>query len=214
MADGNPMNACAHLLNSLQRMLRGLFRINDTSIGLNKDKTMKTMRTQIVTGLCLIFGMSWSVNALEIGQAAPEFKLQDQNGEWQSLEQYRGQWVAVYFYPKNDTPGCTTEACAFRDNIFAFDEINAVVLGISLDDVKSHAKFAEKYSLPFPILADVKKATAKSYGVYTKMVGFETAKRETFIIDPEGNIAKHYVKVDPKTHSAQVLADIVMLQGS
>jgi len=174
---------------------------------------MKIMRKRIITGLCLIFGISWSVNALEIGQAAPDFKLQDQNGEWHSLEQYRGQWVAVYFYPKNDTPGCTTEACAFRDNIFAFDAIDAVVLGVSLDDVESHAKFAEKYGLPFSILADSDKTTAKNYGVYTKIVSFEMAKRESFIIDPEGNVAKHYAKVNPENHSEQVLADIKALKG-
>ena len=96
----------------------------------------------ILSSLWLILGISLNAVALEPGQAAPEFKLQDQNGNWISLEQYRGKWVALYFYPKDDTPGCTKEACAFRDNIFAFDEINAVVMGVSLDNIESHAKFA------------------------------------------------------------------------
>jgi len=169
---------------------------------------------KLLTSLLLLLGFSSSAVALESGQAAPDFKLQDQNGDWHTLEDYRGQWIALYFYPKDDTPGCTKEACAFRDNIFAFDEIGAVVLGISLDDVESHKEFAEKYSLPFSLLADTEKQAANDYGVYTKMVGFEMAKRQSFIIDPDGNIAKHYEKVSPETHSEEVLADIKALQGS
>jgi peroxiredoxin Q/BCP len=163
-------------------------------------------------GLCLILGISWSAIALEEGQTAPDFRLQDQNGEWHTLEQYRGQWVALYFYPKDDTPGCTKEACGFRDNIFAFDELNAVVIGVSLDDVSSHAEFAEKYSLPFPILADSEKSAAKSYGVYAKIVGFEMAKRQSFIIGPDGKVVKHYEKVNAESHSTEVLEDIKLLQ--
>ena len=175
---------------------------------------MTKVKKGILSSLWLILGISLNAVALEPGQAAPEFKLQDQNGNWISLEQYRGKWVALYFYPKDDTPGCTKEACAFRDNIFAFDEINAVVMGVSLDDIESHAKFAEKYSLPFSILADTDKSTAKAYGVYAKIVGFEMAKRQSFIIDPEGNIAKHYAKVNAETHSTEVLADLKALQGT
>ena len=100
-----------------------------------------------------------------VGTDAPSFKLQDQNGEWHSLLDYRGQWLAVYFYPRDDTPGCTTEACNFRDNIYAFKAIGAVVVGISVDDVESHKKFSDKYKLPFTILADEDNQTAKAYGV-------------------------------------------------
>src|SRR5262245_17180043 len=100
-----------------------------------------------------------------LGKPAPDFRLQDQSGKWQTLADYRGKWVALYFYPKDQTPGCTTQACEFRDNIFAFKEIGAVILGISVDDVKSHEEFAKKHSLPFPILADSTKETAKKYGV-------------------------------------------------
>jgi thioredoxin-dependent peroxiredoxin len=148
-----------------------------------------------------------------IGSPAPEFKLQDQNGKWHELKNYRGKWVALYFYPKDQTPGCTTQACEFRDNIFAFKEAGTQILGVSVDDVESHKKFAEKHGLPFPLLADSTKATAKKYGVLKSFLGtMELAKRETFLIDPQGNVVKRYVDVDPKGHSQIVLKDIKELQ--
>jgi peroxiredoxin Q/BCP len=143
-----------------------------------------------------------------VGGPAPEFELPDQTGQLHSLEDYRNQWVVLYFYPKDETPGCTTEACEFRDNIFAFRDLNAQILGVSLDDVDSHKEFAEKYSLPFPLLADTEGTTATAYGVKTRMFGMKVAKRQTFIIGPDGNVAKHYQKVKPAEHSAQVLADL------
>jgi peroxiredoxin Q/BCP len=100
-----------------------------------------------------------------VGSDAPSFNLQDQNGDWHTLENYRGQWLAVYFYPRDDTPGCTTEACNFRDNIYAFKAIDAAVVGISVDDVESHKEFSDKYKLPFTLLADENSETAKAYGV-------------------------------------------------
>ena len=142
------------------------------------------------------------------GEPAPGFELTDQNGQLHSLEDYRDKWVAVYFYPKDDTPGCTTEACEFRDEIFAFKELGCQVLGVSLDDEVSHKAFADKYSLPFPLLADADGTTSEAYGVKTKMFGMTVAKRQTFLIDPDGNIAKHYAKVDPDTHAQQVLSDL------
>jgi peroxiredoxin Q/BCP len=143
-----------------------------------------------------------------VGEAAPEFELSDQNGQLHSLEDYRDQWVVLYFYPKDETPGCTTEACEFRDNIFAFKKINAQILGVSLDDVESHQKFAENHGLPFPLLADAEGKAAEAYGVKTKMFGMTVAKRQTFLIGPDGAIAKHYEKVSPAEHSVQVLADL------
>ncbi len=142
------------------------------------------------------------------GDPAPGFELRDQDGQLHSLEDYRDKWVAVYFYPKDDTPGCTTEACEFRDDIFAFKELDCQILGVSLDDEVSHKAFADKYSLPFPLLADTDGTTSEAYGVKTKMFGMTMAKRQTFLIDPSGRIAKHYAKVDPDTHSKQVLADL------
>jgi len=145
------------------------------------------------------------------GNAAPEFELPDQNGQLHSLEDYRDQWVVLYFYPKDETPGCITEACEFRDNIFAYRELNAQILGVSLDDAESHKAFAEKHGLPFPLLADVEGTAATAYGVKTRMFGMKVAKRQTFIIGPNGTIAKHYETVKPAEHSAQVLADLKAL---
>lgn len=148
---------------------------------------------------------------VEIGAPAPEFELPDQDGQLHSLEDYRDQWVVLYFYPKDETPGCTTQACEFRDNIFAFRKLNAQILGVSLDDVESHKKFSENHGLPFPLLADSDGKTADDYGVKTKMMGWTVAKRQTFIVDPQGNIVRHYEKVDPDEHAAEVLADLKAL---
>ena len=147
-----------------------------------------------------------------VGDPAPGFRLQDQAGKWHALSDYKGQWVVLYFYPKDNTPGCTTQACELRDNIFAFRELNAAVLGVSVDDVASHKAFAEEHGLPFPILADADKKVATAYGVLTKFMGMmELARRDTFIIDPQGKIARHYMKVDPKGHSGMVLAELKSL---
>jgi peroxiredoxin Q/BCP len=173
--------------------------------------------TNLARKFITLLGVSISASALAaglVGAPAPDFRLQDQNGEWHTLEQHRGRWIALYFYPKDDTPGCTKEACAFRDNIFAFDELNALILGVSLDDVASHAEFAEKYSLPFPLLADTDKQAANRYNVIMKIGPLEMAKRQSFLINPEGVVVKHYEKVDPETHSAAVLADIRSLGGT
>ena len=143
-----------------------------------------------------------------VGNPAPEFELADQNGRLHSLEDYRNQWVVLYFYPKDETPGCTTQACEFRDNIFAFKERNAQILGVSLDDIASHKAFAENHGLPFPLLADAEGVVASAYGVKTRMFGMEVAKRQTFIIGPDGRIAKHYAEVKPAEHAALVLADL------
>jgi len=149
-----------------------------------------------------------------VGDAAPVFTLPDQSGKPVNLSDYRGKWVVLYFYPKDGTPGCTTEACEFRDNVFAFRDAGATILGISVDDVASHKKFAADHQLPFTLLADSEKKVARDYGVLHRMLGLmELARRETFIVDPRGRIAKHYREVDPGSHSKQVLADLKGLQG-
>ncbi|HEX7047801.1 MAG TPA: peroxiredoxin [Gammaproteobacteria bacterium] len=147
----------------------------------------------------------------EVGNVAPDFRLQDQDGDWHSLENYRDQWVVLYFYPKDDTPGCTTEACNFRDDIYRYKAKGVAVLGVSLDDVASHQEFAEKYELPFPLLADIEHDAAKKYDVLTTLGPMQFAKRETFLIDPNGRIAKHYADVDPEAHAKVVLADLEKL---
>ena len=147
-----------------------------------------------------------------VGDSAPTFKLQDQNGDWHTLGDYKGKYVVLFFYPKDGTPGCTTEACNFRDNIFAFDDLNTQILGISLDDVDSHKEFSEKYSLPYPILADIEKESAVDYGVLGKFLMMEITKRESFIIDPDGIVVKHYKNVDPDKHTDEVIEELKSLQ--
>jgi peroxiredoxin Q/BCP len=163
--------------------------------------------------LAIVLGTDISVaEPLNIGEPAPDFELVDQKGQLHSIEDYRGKWVVLYFYPKDGTPGCTTEACEFRDNIFAFRDANCQILGVSLDDEESHKAFAEKHGLPFPLLADTNGTAADAYGVKSRILGMTLAKRQTFLIDPEGNVAKHYDKVDPEAHTAQVLADLEKLR--
>ncbi|MCP5092545.1 MAG: peroxiredoxin [Gammaproteobacteria bacterium] len=177
------------------------------------------MKRALIVALAVIagaaaFALAPTGSATEppiVGSSAPEFELPDQTGQLHSLEDYRDQWVVLYFYPKDETPGCTTEACEFRDNIFAFRELNAQILGVSLDDVESHMDFAENHSLPFPLLADTDGSASDAYGVKTRMFGMTVAKRQTFIIGPEGTIAKHYVTVKPAEHSAEIIADLKML---
>ena len=173
---------------------------------------MKRLVSTIIAMSLLSVGSATLAQQVAEGDAAPDFELGDQNGQVHSIEDYRGQWVALYFYPKDGTPGCTTEACEFRDNIFAFKDANCQILGVSLDDAESHKSFSEKHGLPFPLLADVEGTTADAYGVKYQMLGMTLAKRQTFLIDPDGNIARHYADVDPDTHSKQVLADLDQLQ--
>jgi len=151
--------------------------------------------------------------APQVGQSAPTFKLQDQNGDWHALKDYRGQWLAVYFYPKDETPGCTTEACNFRDNIYLFKKIGAAVVGISLDDVDSHKAFTEKHKLPFTLLADTGGEVAKTYGVLRDYKAIQYANRESFLVNPDGVIVKHYAKVNPKDHTQEVVADLKKLMA-
>ena len=162
---------------------------------------------------CLLLGTSAKAGSLEIGQVAPGFSLPDQDGQVHRLADYRGQWVVLYFYPKDDTPGCTTEACSFRDNINRLIARDAAVLGVSVDSVESHAAFAEKHELPFPLLADPEGKVADSYGALRNLLVFKLAKRQTFIIDPEGKLARIYRDVDPDVHVEQVLRELGRLQA-
>ncbi len=143
-----------------------------------------------------------------VGKKAPAFKLQDQNAQWHELKQYQGKWVVLYFYPKDNSPGCTQEANQFKSLYPQFTQNNAVVLGVSLDDVASHQKFSEKLGLPFPILADNNHKLADQFGITRNLGIVKIAKRETFLIDPQGNIIYHYSSVDTQTHANQVLTDI------
>ncbi len=146
----------------------------------------------------------------EVGAAAPAFSLPDQDGRVVSLADFAGKWVVVYFYPKDDTPGCTKEACSFRDSHEALQAKGAVVLGVSADSSASHRKFADKYGLPFPLLADTEHEVARAYGAWgtKRMYGkeYEGMIRSTVVIDPAGKVAKTWPKVKPEGHGAEVLA--------
>lgn len=156
------------------------------------------------------------MSKLKVGDKAPQFNLPDQDGKMHALKDYAGQWVLLYFYPKDDTPGCTTEACSVRDNLPKFKKIKAQVFGVSTDSVKSHRKFADKFELPFTLLADENKELVKAYDVYKpkKFMGreFMGTMRESFLIDPQGKIAKVYEGVKPADHVDEVLADLAILQ--
>lgn len=146
---------------------------------------------------------------IQVGEEAPDFTLKDLNGKPISLSKLRGKPVVLYFYPKDDTPGCTKEACGFRDAYEKYEAKGIQVLGVSLDDEKSHQKFASKYKLPFPLLSDTSAEVSKKYGVYVQknMYGkkFWGIKRTTFIIDEKGRVAEVFDKVEVDTHSRDVL---------
>ncbi len=147
---------------------------------------------------------------LEENKAAPNFELKDQDGSFVKLSDYAGKNVVLYFYPKDDTPGCTVEACGFRDNYAAFEENGIVVLGVSPDDPRSHAKFIQKFDLPFTLLADTDHAVAESYGVWglKKFMGKEYmgVLRTTFVIGPDQNLLKIFSNVKPENHYQEILA--------
>jgi thioredoxin-dependent peroxiredoxin len=180
---------------------------------------MSMRRLSIVLALICLLGFL-AIPALagvalgnpQVGQAAPSFRLEDQNGHWRTPADYHGRWLVLYFYPKDFTPGCTTEVCTFRDNVVKLRQAGADVVGVSLDDVKSHEEFAAKYHVPFPLLSDANRQVATSYGVLTSAIGMHFAKRTTFLIDPNGKIAKIYRDVDPEKNSAQVLSDLTTLK--
>jgi peroxiredoxin Q/BCP len=144
------------------------------------------------------------------GIEAPDFVLPDDTGKEHRLSDYRGQAVVLYFYPKDDTPGCTTEACNFRDDYSDYEQTGVVILGVSPDSTKSHAKFKSKYDLPFPLLADDGHQVCQTYGVWgpKKFMGreYEGVLRTTFVIDPDGKIARVFESVKPAGHSQEVLA--------
>ncbi|HEY3310221.1 MAG TPA: thioredoxin-dependent thiol peroxidase [Anaerolineales bacterium] len=149
------------------------------------------------------------------GVPAPNFKLEDEHGEPHELKEYLGKPVVLYFYPKDDTPGCTTEACNFRDDYSAYQKAGVVVLGVSPDTVRSHTKFKDKYNLPFTLLADPDHKVCEMYGVWglKKMMGREYmgVLRTTFLIDPEGMVAKVFEQVKPAEHSKEVLEALSQL---
>lgn len=147
---------------------------------------------------------------LEVGMKAPDFTLKDQNEEAHTLSSYQGKPVVLFFYPKDDTPGCTIEVCGFRDDYSQYENFGAVLLGVSVDNTQSHAKFINKFNLPFSLLADTEKEVVNKYGVWGAKKSFgkeyEGIHRVTLIIDRKGEIANIFPKVKPDEHSQEVLA--------
>jgi len=152
------------------------------------------------------------MSKLKIGDPAPNFSLPDQDGKIHQLSDFKGRWLLVYFYPKDDTPGCTKEACSVRDHWSRFQQKRAAVVGVSADSVESHKKFAQKFRLTFPLLADPSRQMIRVYGAWgqKQFMGrsYEGVLRTSFLIDPKGRIAKIYEKVKPEEHSKEVLADL------
>lgn len=176
------------------------------------DLIIMTYKNYFLTILLVMLFSSSTHAEIKQGAPAPVFELVDQYNKTHTLSDYRGKWVVLYFYPKDDTPGCTTEACNFRDDIFKLRGLNAEVIGISVDNTESHAKFAEKHGLPFPLLSDGDTKVAKSYGSLMSLGPIKIAKRHSFIINPEGNVAKVYRDVKPAEHSDQIIRDLKALQ--
>ena len=153
---------------------------------------MQSARYRLAMILLGVFMAAWAVaGEVTVGEAAPDFRLQDQNGEWHTLEQYRGHWVAVYFYPKDDTPGCTKEACAFRDVYEDLSNVSVQVVGISPQSAESHQRFAARYELPFPLLCDRDKTVIRAYGV-DGLLGFGV-RRVTYLVDQSRQITNRVV---------------------
>ncbi|HYD34431.1 MAG TPA: peroxiredoxin [Methylophilaceae bacterium] len=147
----------------------------------------------------------------KVGSPAPDFNLPDAKSHNHRLADYAGSWLVLYFYPKDDTPGCTKQACSFRDDLFQLEKLGAKVVGVSVDDTESHAQFARKYNLPFPLLSDKDGKVADKYGALINLGVIKKAKRYTFLIDPQGTIAKVYLSVDTSRHSQEIIDDLKQL---
>ena len=163
--------------------------------------------------LLLLAGSAFAGAVPQIGALAPEFALADQSGVVHSLAQYRGKWVVLYFYPKDDTPGCTEQACKFRDDFAVLKILGAEVLGVSVDDAASHAEFSRKHKLPFPLLVDKDGVVANSYGSLRDLMLLKMAKRNTFLINPQGRIERVYQGADTAKNSAEIIAALRQLTG-
>ncbi len=149
---------------------------------------------------------------IELNQSAPNFSLYDAHEDLHKLADYQGHWLVIYFYPKDNTPGCTKEACALRDDSEKFADLNTKIIGISTDNSKSHLNFSTKQSLPFSLLADSDGKVSSTYGALFKLGPVKFCKRHSVIIDPAGKTAKIYRSVSPSTHSQELLQDLQQLQ--
>lgn len=174
---------------------------------------MNRLFKQLIVAALFLSTSFLTLAEIKVGSKAPNFLLSDQNNIQHQLTDYEGSWVILYFYPKDDTPGCTTQACDFRDAVKRIIASKSTVFGVSLDSVESHKRFADKNKLPFSLLSDESGEVSKSYDSLNNFMSFKSAKRNTFIIDPEGKISKIYLSVKPSTHSQMVLNDLNQLQN-
>jgi len=174
------------------------------------------MNIFILIGIAIVFYLIranvMAAPILKIGDDAPTFTLPDSQGNQVNLSDYKGKWLVLYFYPKDDTPGCTTEACHFRDDFKFLESLGAKVVGVSIDDSFSHKKFAEKYNLPFPLLSDSSGEVASRYGALNNFLVIKLAKRYTYLINPQGKIAKIYLSIDTSKHSQEIIEDLKTLK--
>ena len=166
----------------------------------------------IIVALLLPFSFA-TLAQIKVGSKAPNFTLSDLNSIQHQLSDYEGSWVILYFYPKDDTSGCTTQACDFRDAVKRIIASKSNVFGVSLDSVESHKRFADKNNLPFSLLSDESGEVSEAYDSLNNFMSFKSAKRNTFIIDPDRNVAKSYISVKPSTHSQMVLNDLNQLKN-
>jgi peroxiredoxin Q/BCP len=166
----------------------------------------------VALGLLVWRSVAFAADAPRAGDAAPAFSLPDQDGRTRSLSEFRDKWLVLYFYPRDDTPGCTEQACTFRDDWQRLAALGAQVVGVSVDDVSSHLSFAKKHGLPFPLLADTTGDVAARYGSVYRIGPVKFARRNTFLIDPQGRVAKVYLSADTSRNSQEVIADILKLR--
>lgn len=170
--------------------------------------------TLFILNLLLFLSPAQAWTTLADGDAAPNFSLTDQNQQIHQLTDYKDRWLILYFYPQDDTPDCTIEACNFRDDIHKIRALNGDVLGISMDDAKSHENFIKKYNLPFSLLADTDGKVSADYGALAKFGSMKFSKRHSFIIGPDGIIKKVYRSVNASRHSQQIIDDLNSLINS
>jgi len=176
---------------------------------------LKWLFTALLVGLAMVLWRTAAAakrNLPAAGDDAPFFELPDQAGQTRSIAEFRGKWLVLYFYPRDDTPGCTRQACQFRDGENQFAALGAVVCGVSVDDSDSHAEFARSHDLPFTLLADRGGTTAARYGSLWNLGLMKFAKRNTFLVDPRGKIARVYLGVNPARNAAELIEDLRLLQ--
>lgn len=199
-----------------RRLLRSGSDCYDGILQLPGKPMMKTLLVVLLVAIVFVAYRIVSVAAdvPKAGEPAPDFSLPDANAKVHKLSDYAGKWLVLYFYPKDDTPGCTKEACSFRDDLVQLEKLGASVVGVSVDDTDSHAQFAKKYHLPFPLLSDKDGKVADSYGALMDLGVVSKAKRYTFLIDPQGKIAKVYLSVDTSRHSQEIIDDLKQLAAN